>query len=98
MFANSIHQYCNMCAFREAQERKARRQKLDRLIDAVGYGKVEQVVRILNEDPTLLDYKGFAFDNPCKKTNTILDYAKRLGRKTIVQILQGFSNFAEREE
>ena len=89
---------CQICAFRREQERKARRKQFSQLVDAIWYSNVQQVVRILAWDPTLLDYRRFVFHLPDKKTTSIIEYAKVASNNTIVQILEGFANFAEREE
>ena len=80
---------CIHSVYRREERRKERENLFFELMNTVWHDDIQGTVEILSKDPTLTNYRQFDFHLP-NKTNSILDYAKVLSRKDIIQVLLGF--------
>ena len=87
MFAS----WCPRCQIEKLRWKK----RFDELIDAIWRGEIRRIVEILSANSGLANYHGFTFHLPGEngqivESTSILDYAKVMRRKAVIEVLIGF--------
>src|SRR3990167_442173 len=86
---------CGLCELRRQQRRERTKARFHELMKAVWQGDLRTIAGILARDPRLVNYCGFTFplSPPCSsdvhRTTSILDYARVLGNRAVMQCLAG---------
>lgn len=86
--------HCQLKRWRRQEERRKRKLFFE-LMSAVWRGDIRKIIKILLGDRTLVNYSDFTFFLPGEgsetvRTTSLLDYAKAMGRGTVVEVLAGF--------